>query len=184
MLTTLLVIAGIIVAAIVVVLILASMKPDHFAVARTATINAPPERIYPFIADFRRWTDWSPYEHRDPNLKRSFAGEPGAVGQHYAWEGNKNVGKGSMTVNEVAEPSKVGINLDFISPFACHNKVVFSLAPQGPSTAVTWHMQGPVPFMAKIMHVFMDMDKMCGKDFSEGLAKLKTQAETSHAQAA
>jgi polyketide cyclase/dehydrase/lipid transport protein len=176
-LTILLVIGGILIAAIIVVLILAAMKPDTFQVARTATINAPPEKIHPLIADFRRWTLWSPYEHRDPNLKRTYGGTPGAVGQTYAWEGNKNVGRGSMTVTETTAPSKVGLNLDFISPFACHNTVVFSVVPQGAATAVTWDMKGPVPFMAKIMHVFMDMDKMCGKDFSEGLAKLKAEAE-------
>lgn len=177
MLTTLLVIAAIVVAAIVVVLVLAAMKPDTFQVARTATIKAPPEKIYPLIADFHRWTAWSPYEHRDPNLKRTYGGTAGAVGQTYAWEGNKNVGRGSMTMIEASAPSTVGLKLDFVSPFEAHNNVVFSLVPQNDGTAVTWDMKGPTPFMAKIMHVFMDMDKMCGKDFSQGLANLKAEAE-------
>lgn len=177
MLTTVLVIAAIIVAAIVVVLILAAMKPDTFQVARTTTIKASPEKIYPLIADFQRWTDWSPYEHRDPAMKRSFGGSPGAVGQTYAWEGNKNIGRGSMTMVEASAPSKVGLKLDFISPFEAHNTVVFSLVPQGDVTAVTWDMRGPAPLMSKIMQVFVNMDKMCGDDFSQGLTKLKTQAE-------
>ena len=177
MFTTLLVIAAIVLAAIAVVLILAAMKPDTFQVARTATIDAPPEKIYPLIADFRRWTLWSPYEHRDPNLKRTYGGTSGAVGQTYAWEGNKNVGRGSMTMIEANAPSTVGLKLDFISPFEAHNTVVFSLVPQGDGTAVTWDMKGPTPFMGKIMHVFMNMDKMCGDDFSQGLAKLKAEAE-------
>ena len=177
MFTTVLVIAAIIVAAIVVVLILAVMKPDTFQVARTATIKASPEKIYPLIADFQRWTAWSPYEHRDPAMKRSFGGSPGAVGQTYAWEGNKNIGRGSMTMVEASAPSKVGLKLDFISPFEAHNTVVFSLVPQGDVTAVTWDMPGPAPLMSKIMQVFVNMDKMCGDDFSQGLTKLKTQAE-------
>ena len=36
---------------------------------------------------------------------------------------------------------------------------------------------GPVPFFAKIIHVFMDMDKMVGGQFAEGLGKLKAAAE-------
>jgi hypothetical protein len=176
-LTTLLVIAAIVAIAIIVVLILAAMKADTFQVARTTTIKAPPEKIYPLIADFRRWVDWSPYEHRDPNLKRTYGGTSGAVGQTYAWDGNKNVGRGSMTIFEANAPSKVGLKLDFISPFEAHNTVVFSLVPQNDGTAVTWDMQGPTPFVAKIMHVFMNMDKMCGNDFSQGLAKLKVEAE-------
>jgi hypothetical protein len=38
-------------------------------------------------------------------------------------------------------------------------------------------MQGPVPYLAKIMHVFFDVDKMVGGDFEAGLAKLKAVAE-------
>jgi hypothetical protein len=176
-LTVLLVIAATIGVAIVVVLILAAMKPDVFQVARTATIQAPPEQIYPLIADYRKWLDWSPYEHRDPNLKRTYGGTPGAVGQTYAWEGNKNIGRGSMTMFEVNAPSKVGLKLDFISPFEAHNTVVFSLVPQGDVTAVTWDMHGPAPLISKIVHVFVNMDKMCGDDFTQGLAKLKAVAE-------
>ncbi len=175
--TALLVVAGVVVAAITIVLVLALIKPDTFRVARTATIKASPDKIYPLIADFRSWTQWSPYEHRDPALKRTYRGTPGTVGQTYAWEGNRNVGRGSMTMFEAIAPSTVGLKLDFISPFEAHNTVVFSLVPQGDVTLVTWDMQGPTPFMAKIMHVFMDMDKMCGNDFSQGLAKLKSEAE-------
>jgi hypothetical protein len=39
-------------------------------------------------------------------------------------------------------------------------------------------MQGPTPFFGKIMHVFMNMDRMVGQDFENGLGNLKTIAET------
>jgi len=42
---------------------------------------------------------------------------------------------------------------------------------------VVWDMQGPVPYVAKIMHVFVNMDRMVGADFEAGLANLKTLAE-------
>lgn len=177
MLTAFIGIAAIVAVAAIIVLVLAAMKPDTFRVARTATINAPPEKIYPLIADFRRWTDWSPYENRDPAMKRTYGGTPGSVGQTYAWEGDKNVGRGSMTTIETVAPSKVALKLDFVAPFEAHNTVVFSIVPQGSGTAVTWDMQGPTPFMGKIMHVFMNIDKMCGDDFTQGLAKLKAEAE-------
>lgn len=177
MLTAFIGIAAIVAVAAIIVLVLAAMKPDTFRVARTATINAPPEKIYPLIADFRRWTDWSPYENRDPAMKRTYGGTPGSVGQTYAWEGDKNVGRGSMTTIETVAPSKVALKLDFVAPFEAHKTVVFSIVPQGSGTAVTWDMQGPTPFMGKIMHVFMNIDKMCGDDFTQGLAKLKAEAE-------
>jgi len=177
MLKILLIIAGCLGVAIAAVLVYAATKPDTFRVTRSATIKAPPDKIYPLIADFHRWTAWSPYENKDPAMKRTYGGAPGAVGQSYAWAGDKNIGQGSMTITEAAAPSKVALKLDFVSPFEAHNTVVFSLTPQAGGTAVTWDMQGPTPFIGKIMHVFINMDKMVGDDFEVGLANLKGVAE-------
>ncbi|MDO8876611.1 MAG: SRPBCC family protein [Pseudolabrys sp.] len=177
MLKIFLIIAAVLVVAVTVVLALATTKPDTFRVTRTTTIKAPPEKIYPMIADFHRWTAWSPYENKDPAMKRTYGGTPGAVGQTYGWSGDKNTGVGSMTLTEAAPSSKVALKLDFISPFEAHNTVVFSIVPQGDGTIVNWDMQGPTPFIGKIMHVFMNMDKMVGTDFEVGLANLKAQAE-------
>ena len=177
MLKIALIVIAILAVAVIGVLLLASTKPDTFRVTRATTIKAPPDKIYPLIVDFHRWTAWSPYENKDPAMKRTYGGTPGAVGQTYAWAGDKNVGQGSMVVTEAAAPSKVALKLDFISPFEAHNTVVFSLAPQADGTMVTWDMQGPTPFMGKIVHVFMNMDKMVGDDFEIGLAKLKAEVE-------
>jgi hypothetical protein len=110
-------------------------------------------------------------------MQRTFGGAPATVGQTYAWTGNKNVGAGSMTVTELQPSSKVGLNLDFLKPFEAHNTATFMLTPQGDGTLVTWTMQGPTPYMFKIMHLFMNVDKMVGKDFEAGLAKMKAAAE-------
>ena len=163
--------------AVAIVLVLASGKPDSFQVVRSISIKAPPEKIYPLIDDLKGWTAWSPYENKDPDMKRSFGPVTAGKGAHYAWEGDKNVGKGSMEIVEVVQPSKVVIKLDFDEPFPAHNMVDFTLAPQGDATLVSWNMHGPVPFVAKIFHVLFDMDKMVGQDFEVGLHNLKGLAE-------
>jgi hypothetical protein len=38
-------------------------------------------------------------------------------------------------------------------------------------------MDGPSPYVAKVMGIFVSMDAMIGKDFESGLAKLKSLAE-------
>jgi uncharacterized protein YndB with AHSA1/START domain len=163
--------------AVAVVLVLAARKPDAFSVHRSAAIKASPEKIYPLIADFRNWGLWSPWEKKDPAMKRSFSGPESGKGASYAWEGNKDVGKGSMTVADVDPPSKVALNLDFEKPFEAHNIVTFTLTPKGDTTEVVWSMEGPTPFIGKIMHVFIDMDRMVGGDFETGLANPKAAAE-------
>lgn len=171
------VIGAIVVAVIAIILVLAAMKPDNFVVQRTLSIHAAPEKIYPFIADFHRWTLWSPYEKLDPALQRTYSGAASSKGAVYEWSGNKKAGKGRMEITAANEPNDIVIQLDFIEPFATRNTAEFTLTPNGESTTVTWAMRGPSPFIAKIMQVFFDMDKMVGPDFETGLANLQAIAK-------
>ena len=168
-----------IVAAVLIagVLLFAATKPDTFRVQRAASIKAPPEKIFPLINDFKAWSAWSPWEKKDPAMKRTFGAITSGKGATYAWEGNKDVGQGGMTIAESVPSSRVALKLDFLKPFEAHNLVEFTLEPKGGETNVTWSMQGDTPYFAKIIHVFINMDSMVGKDFEAGLANLKAAAE-------
>jgi uncharacterized protein YndB with AHSA1/START domain len=170
-------IAVILALAIAIVLVMAARKPDVFRIQRESTIKAPAEKIFPLISDFRQWGGWSPWEHRDPALKRTYGGTESGKGAVYAWEGNKNVGSGRMEILEATAPSKIVIKLDFIKPFEAHNTAEFTMLPQGDATKLNWVMHGPAPFMSKLMQVFINFDRMIGKDFEAGLASLKRIAE-------
>jgi Polyketide cyclase / dehydrase and lipid transport len=162
---------------IAAVLLFAATRPDTFQVQRAATIQAPPEKIFPLINDFNRWGAWSPWEKKDPGMKRTFGIVTAGKGAMYAWDGNKDVGQGSMEITESAAPSRIAIRLSFVKPFEAHNNVEFSLEPRGATTQVTWTMRGPVPYISKIIHMFVDIDRMVGGDFEAGLASLKAIAE-------
>ena len=171
------IIAVVLAIAIAIVLILAATKPDTFEVRRAATVKAPPEKIFALISDFHQWGSWSPWENKDPAMQRSYGGAASGRGAVYAWEGNKNVGSGRMEILEASPPSKIVIKLDFLKPFEAHNTAEFTMLPQGNATSITWLMHGPASFMVKVMHVFINMDRMVGKDFEAGLANLKRLAE-------
>lgn len=178
MLEIIAIILAILIAVVLIVLIYASTtRPDTFTYSRSTRIDAPAEMIAPLISDFKRWTTWSPYEHRDPNLKRTYSGNPSGVGSIYAWEGNKNVGSGRMEILE-STPRNIRIQLDFFAPFKANNLAEFTLTPQGSATEVVWAMTGKNVLIGKVMSVFMDMDKMLGTDFETGLANMKTAAES------
>jgi Polyketide cyclase / dehydrase and lipid transport len=182
---------------IAAVLILAAIRPDKISVRRTTSINAAPDKIFPLINDFNRWRLWSPYENKDPAMKRTVSGAASGKGAVYEWDGNSQVGKGRIEITEASAPSSVTIKLDMIKPMEGHNIVNFTLEPRGgasqaastevtstqvtstqvTSTQVTWAMRGSCAYMAKLMGLFLDMDKMIGKDFEVGLANLKTLAE-------
>ena len=163
--------------AVVVVLILASQKPDEFRVARSTLIKAPPEKILGYISDFHKWELWSPFEKYDRAVKKTYTGAASGKGAIFEWEGNSKAGKGRMEVLEPSAPGTVTIKLDFLKPFESKNTAEFKTVPKGDSTELTWEMRGPEPFFTKVMFVFMNMDKMVGKEFDEGLASLKTIAE-------
>lgn len=170
-------IALVVAALIVAVLVIAAFQPDSFRIERSATIKAPPEKVYALIDDFRKWPLWSPWEKMDPAMQRTYSGPAQGKGAAYAWKGNDTVGAGRMEIRESQPPSRILIQLDFLAPFEAHNTAEFTLQPLGDSTEVKWAMYGPSPYISKLFCLFMDMDEMVGKDFEAGLANMKAAAE-------
>lgn len=155
----------------------AATRPDSFSVQRTTTIQAPPEKIFALINDFRQWPQWSPWEQLDPSMQRSYSGPASGLGAVYGWSSEGKAGAGRMEITDAVPSGKVTIRLDFSKPFAAHNTAEFTLEPEGTATKVTWRMFGPSPLIAKVMGLFFSMDDMVGKDFEAGLAKMKQVAQ-------
>ena len=164
------------VAAVGALLLFAATRPDTFRVQRAISIKAPPERIFALINDLHQFNSWNPYNKKDPAMRGAYRGPASGPGAGFDFQGNKEVGKGSIQIVDSA-PRKITMKLDMLEPFEGHNTIEFSLAPQGDSTEVTWAMHGPSPFIAKLVGVFMNMDRMIGHDFEAGLADLKARAE-------
>jgi uncharacterized protein YndB with AHSA1/START domain len=163
--------------ALLALVAIASRRPDTFRVARSVHIAAPPQAIFPLINDLRKFATWSPYDRKDPHMARTFSGPESGVGQRYDWDGNANVGKGWLLVSSSSPPSEVGIELHMLKPITGSNQVTFTLLPEDGGTTVMWRLEGPVPLLAKVIHLFIDMDRMCGGDFETGLASLKAVVE-------
>lgn len=158
------------------ILIAASIKPNTVHYERSIVINAPPEKILQHIADFHKWMAWSPWDKLDPNMKRDYAGAAQGIGAKYAWSGNGKAGEGTMEILE-AGTNGVKIDLRFAKPFKSDCTTQFHFTAQNNATNVRWTMDGPNTFIGKIFSLFMNMDKMIGKDFENGLAGLKAEAE-------
>jgi carbon monoxide dehydrogenase subunit G len=111
-------------------------------------------------------------------MEQTYEGPAAGQGAKYSWVGNKNVGEGRMTIEESRPNERIRIKLDFLKPFAATNTAEFTFKPQGEGTEITWSMHGDNNFMAKAIGLFMDMDKMIGGNFEQGLADIKSIAET------
>ena len=167
----------ILLAVVLLVVILAFTKPKTFRVERTASVDAPPERIFPLVNDFHEWRRWSPWEKIDPAMERTYGGSSRGKGATYAWSGNKKAGSGRMEIMDSIPPNKVVIDLHFLKPFEAHNTTEFVFESRGTGSHATWAMYGAMPFASRLMSVFVSMDKLIGKDFDEGMRNLKREAE-------
>jgi len=163
-------------AAIVLLLGFAATKPDDFRVERSTRIAAPPEKIFPLIGDLKGFNAWNPWEKKDPGKGQYGAGDTSGPGASYAWDSDK-LGAGRMTIVEAVPSKMVTMRLDFIKPMQSTNSAMFALVPEGELTRVSWSMSGQSNLMAKVVQVFVSMDRMVGDDFVAGLASLKALAE-------
>lgn len=166
------------VAVVAAILIYAATRPGTFRVQRSVSIDAPREKIFPLIDDLHRHEAWSPWEKKDPAMRRTHSGAASGKGAVYEWNGNREIGQGRMEITESSPPSRLVMAMHFIRPFDAHNTVEFTLEPQGAGTFVTWAIYGPRPYCAKLMQLFFSVDKMIGREFETGLASLKALAES------
>ena len=164
--------------AIIIILVLASKQPDEFAVTRTGSFSAPASAIFPHVNNLQKWNAWSPWAKLDPNSKTTFEGPAEGVGAKMSWAGNNKVGVGSMTITESRPSEYIQFKLEFLKPMQATNIAEFSFKPEGEQTTVTWSMRGTNNFMAKVMNLFMNCEKMVGGQFEKGLGDLKALVET------
>ena len=163
---------------VIVLLVIVALQPSNFRVARSTTISGPAPAVFAQVNDFHKWEAWNPWGKIDPAMKQAYEGAPAGVGAIYIWVGNKEVGEGRMTITESHPSDLIRIRLEFFKPFAATNTAEFTFKPAGNQTAVTWSMTGEKNFMAKTIHLFMNMDKMIGGQFETGLAAMKSIVET------
>jgi len=169
--------AVILVIAAAAILAYAAARPDDFKVSRTVAIEAAPERIFPLIANLRQMNEWNPFAKQDPALEIVYSGPDSGVGAAQSWDSTGRGGKGRLEITGVTEPTAVAMRLDMDKPIEAHNAIAFDLRPNGEATEVTWTMTGGMPFVSKVIGVFVSMDRMIGGAFEQGLADLKALAE-------
>ena len=167
--------------ALLMLLAYAASRPDEFRVERRLRIDAPTDKLWPLVGELRGFNRWNPYERKDPLIRSSYSGAASGVGSRYEWD-SREVGSGSLEITGQQPGRAVQLKLDFVKPFEAHNQAEFTLQPTADgATEVRWAMHGPANFISKLMGVFIDMDRMVGRDFEAGLQNLRQLAEGSPA---
>ncbi len=174
--------------AIVVVvgfLVMGLVMPKDITVSRTATMHAPKDVVFNQMSNFKNWTNWSPWYKMDPGVKMTYTGTDGAAGAAYHWEGDeKKSGAGDMKCVGI-NGTAMNYEVAFTKPNHGQANGVLKADDAGNgTTTATWSFTMHMPFPFNAMTVFMNMDKMLGKDFEDGLANMKGYVENMPAPAA
>lgn len=148
-----------------------STREGKFRYERSGVINAAPEKIFPYLSDFKLGGQWSPFEQVDPNMKKTFSEKT------MEFEGNSDAGSGKLELLNVVPNQSVDIKLTMTKPMHAENLIQYKLTPEQDGTRFTWIMSGDGGFMGKLMNVFMDCEKMIGDQFVKGISNLKTVVE-------
>jgi len=162
---------------VVGLLLFINSKPDDFKVSRSTLIKASPEAVFEQVNDFHAWERWSPWVKVDPKAKTVYQGPAQGVGAVFNWDGNNDVGKGSMTIIESKPSDYIKLLLNFEKPFEGKNNVEFTFKKQGDQTYVTWSMFGKSNFFGKALSLVFNCDQMIGGQYEKGLAQLKAVVE-------
>lgn len=167
---------GVVLAAVVFLGYVTVQSPDY-VISRDISINAPAEKIFPYLNSAKLGELWGPWLEVDPAVKMTYSGPESGVGSRASWEGGKQLGTGSATIVESVPGQRVGIKLEYVAPMSMTQDSLYLVAPAGAQTQVTWRVTGRNGFMGRLMCMFMDMDKTVGGMFEKGLSNLKTLVE-------
>ncbi|TRZ43804.1 polyketide cyclase [Robertkochia solimangrovi] len=162
----------------VILLLITAIAPKNYHVSRNIQIKRPLPEVFNYLKYLRNQSEWSPWEQRDPEMFKEIRGTDGTVGAISYWKGNKEVGEGEQEITRIVENDIIESQLRFLRPFASISESylkVVSVTPE--NTRVSWGFSGNHKLPMRIMMFFMSMDKMVGKDFEQGLAKLKKVLE-------
>lgn len=167
---------GVLILIFVAFLVAVSFRAPDFRYERSGLIQAPPEKIFPYLVDLSKNGEWSPYEKMDPAIKKTLSGQMGQVGSKMEFA-SENAGNGSLEVLKVNAPEVVELSLNMTKPFVADNLVEYRLTPEPTGTRFTWTMSGHNGYLRKLIGTLVSVDKMVGSQFEEGIANLKALVE-------
>src|SRR5262249_55377065 len=147
------------------VLLYAATRPNTFHVERRLLIPATPARVHGYIHDMHEFNRWNPFAKKDPKMLGHYSRPAAGPGARYEFQGqSKNVGSGSLEITSSA-PQQIAMRLDMTAPMQASNNILFTLTPAAGGTELSWSISGACPYIAKLMGLVFNMDRMIGRDF-------------------
>ncbi len=156
----------------------AGFQPATYTISRSVHINATVDKVFPYLNNPSLSDDWAPWKAEDPQMTIKHEGPSEGVDAKSVWQSPGKMGHGSATIVAVQPMQKVDIKIQYTKPMVMEQDSEYIIEPATENSVnVTWKVHGTQNIMARVISLFMDMDKMVGGMFEKGLANLKTVAE-------
>lgn len=168
-----------IIAILALVVALAVMAPREYEVKRSIVIDKARPEVYEYLRFLRNMEHWSSWSRKDPNMEHQYRGTDGEVGAISVWKGNREVGVGEQEITGLVSNERIESRLRFFKPWKSESDAFIHLEEVSPGTTrVEWGFKGRSQLPFSIFMLFINMDRMIGKDFEEGLDALKEELES------
>ena len=162
---------------LIVLAVVSQLLPDTVHVERSATINAPPEAVFPHVNNPKNTEKWSPWLERDRNAKLKYEGPPAGVGAKLTWRSDvPEVGAGTLEITESKANELVGVALAFEG----HGEATayYQLSAVNGGTEIVWGFNTELGSNPVVRYMGLMFDSMIGADYERGLANLKKLVES------
>ncbi len=167
----------VLIALVAVLLVYVGLQSPDYVISREITIQAKPEKIFPFLNNSKLAEQWEPWKEVDPGAVMVYSGPEQGVHARTDWDSHGQLGTGSATIVESDLNTRVALRLEYVKPMNMVQNSEYLVHAAGEQSVVIWRVTGQNNFIGRLMCVFINMDKMVGGMFEKGLANLKTIVE-------
>lgn len=172
----LLMILGALVGVVALLLIVAGLAKKDYTISRDILIRENRDNVFDYVRYLKNQDNYSKWVMVDPAMAKNYRGNDGSRGFVYAWDGNKQAGKGEQEIKSVKENERIDIELRFERPFrGIANANMITIPASDHSTQVRWTMTGRNPYPMNLMHLLIK--GVLIKDMDASLANLKSILE-------
>jgi effector-binding domain-containing protein len=167
---------------IFLIVIISFFLPGSYHFERTIIVQTDASLPFTLTKDFREWDKWLPWHKLDTTMAKTYSEEQGVEGSWYTWNSqNPEAGKGKVTILKLVENEYIENEMAFDGMGT--TIATFTFEPAEGGTKVLWALDGngkgmPWYWLIPSKYFNLMMDRMVGKDFEKGLAKMKEVCET------
>jgi len=170
-LTILLVIIGL----VALLLIVALFTKKDYVIEREVTVNKPKNDVFKYVRFIKNQDFYSKWVMSDPNMRKNYSGTDGAQGFIYAWDSDqKETGKGEQEIKRIIDNEQIATEIRFEKPFKNVSQALMAINEIGGNqTKVKWSFASSMKYPMNMMLLFIDFEKLLGKDMEASLVRLK-----------